>query len=114
MAPAAAQRVGVPDAASVEKHSKIAKELANYYSGLLGEHVHMLYPTITSGSSHSKVMAIEYPDGKGSTFLLVVITSANAMDGDMRYSDNVSHFSAVFSSLHEHGVECMGPCERRS
>ena len=55
---------------------------ARQYKKLFGENLHAFYAR-SAGSSHSKVLALVYPD-----FLRIVITSCNLMDMDTELADN--------------------------
>lgn len=68
---------------SHKDHDVVSRELVQLWKLVAGPNWNAAYP-FGAGCVHSKAFVVKYPD-----WLLVVITSANAMRGDMVLSDNV-------------------------
>jgi tyrosyl-DNA phosphodiesterase-1 len=64
-----------------KKKAAIAKE---HYKHEYGPNFNAVYPYMSGGCSHSKILLLRYPD-----FLRVVITTANLMALDIELGDNV-------------------------
>lgn len=77
--------VPVPDRAlsGKDKHDDVARELHDLWRAVAGPNWQAVYPR-GAGCVHTKSFVVRYPG-----FVLVVITSSNAMRGDMELSDNV-------------------------
>lgn len=77
--PLVAQGTSILSQAKISKHDiedKIGPRLQALYKSMYGQNYHAFYP-VTLGLAHSKFLVLVYP-----TFLRIVITSANMMDGD--------------------------------
>ena len=85
-----ASRSGVimKDKMTGKQWQSIESDMPQLNRKINGQNFHSFY-ALASGSSHSKILALVYPD-----FLRIVITSCNMMDIDTLRGDN--HWSVQF------------------
>ncbi|KAJ7291566.1 tyrosyl-DNA phosphodiesterase-domain-containing protein [Mycena rebaudengoi] len=83
----------LPDAR--KEFDRVVRCAREGYQQKYGENFHAVYPYMTGGCAHSKLMVLIYPG-----FLRLVITSANLIDIDVELGDN-SWFIQDFPSLPE-------------